>query len=45
MALIALILAVIFAAIQAWRDKSFGWAAVALIALALAWPAGTAALK
>lgn len=32
-----LILAVILAAIEAVRSRSFGWAAVALIALAMCW--------
>lgn len=38
MTLVLLILAVVFAAVEAWRARSFGWLAVALLALALAWP-------
>lgn len=44
-ALIALILAVVFAGIEAFRSRSFGWAAVALIAFALACPGLTGVLK
>lgn len=36
--LVLLILAVVFAAIEAVRERSFGWVAVALLAAAAAWP-------
>lgn len=38
MIVVLLVLAVVFAGVEAWRSKSFGWAALALLCLALAWP-------
>jgi hypothetical protein len=38
MVVVLLIVAVILAAVEAVRARSLGWAAVAFLALALAWP-------
>lgn len=36
--IVTLILAVVFATIEAVREKSFGWGALALLSLAVLWP-------
>ena len=38
MVLVLLIVATVLAGVEAVRVRSFGWAAVALLAAALAWP-------